>query len=86
MRFRTDKFFVLRLGDRHFRPSPEMEIEIQLLDGGGREVQSVYLKKGDVAPEVNGFAIPPAVIDAAWRQQHGQGDYVDSRGETVPPF
>jgi hypothetical protein len=86
MTFRRDKFFVLRLGERHFRPSPDQEIEVQLLDSRGREVRSVFLKSGDAGRVVDDFEIPPAVIEAAWRQEPGKGDYVNARGESTTPF
>ena len=80
------RFFVLNLGDRDFRPSPQHEYEVQLLDSNGRAKQVGYLTIDQDKLEIEVMPVPFEVIRAAKEQPVGQGDYVDSKGISIDPF
>jgi hypothetical protein len=80
------KYFVLHLDSRDYRPFPEAEFEVQLLNADGEAAGSAYLKAGDVRAEIDGESVPEGVVNAAKRQPLGSGDYVDKDGNSVPAF
>jgi hypothetical protein len=80
------RFFVLHLDERDYKPSPDSKYEIQILDSEGRAKLSGYLEENQTELVVKGFKIPKAVIEAATRQLKGKGDYVNEKGESIPPF
>ena|SRR6266566_3215771 len=90
------RYFVARLDDRSFRPLPEAEFLVQVLneDGEGEiiayiardsnsVVAVVHATKGRLPTE--GHGIPDAVIEAARRRQVGSGEDVNEKGEIVQP-
>jgi hypothetical protein len=80
------RYFVLHLEDRDFKPSPNVKYEIQILDSKGRAKVSGYVVENQNELEVDGKIIPMAVIEAAKRQPKGKGDYVNEFGESIPPW
>ena len=80
------RYFVLHLDDRDFKPSPNVKYEIQILDSKGRAKVSGYVDENQNELEVDGKIIPRAVIEAAQRQQKGKGDYVNEFGESITPW
>ncbi len=79
-------FFVAHLGERGFRPDPLAKYCIQLLDENGQSVEECYVDEHGVPVAPCSFAVPRAVVEAAFRQEHGRGDYVDPAGRSVRPF
>lgn len=80
------RYFVLHLDGRDYRPFPEAEYEVQLLNADGEVERSAYLKAEDTRVEIDGEPVPESVVDAAKRQPAGSGDYVDKDGNSVPAF
>ena len=84
------RYFVMHLTDRDLkdrrRPLSEKRFEIQLLDASGQAVSCGYVDYDQSSLEVDGKAVPFAVIAAARRQATGNGDYVDDCGNSVPVF
>lgn len=80
------RIFILHLGDRDFKPSPQHEYEVQLLDSKGRAKQVGYLTTDQDKLEIEGMLVPFEVIQAAKKQPVGQGDYLDSKGISIDPF
>ena len=82
----SQKFFVLQLSENDPEWGEGFRYEIQILDVQGRGEFVGYLRANDDVLEIEGHAVPEAVIDAARRQARGQGDYVNSEGKSIPPF
>ncbi len=78
-------FFVSNLEERN-RPSTGMRYEIQVLNSAGQAVGCGYVDDQSNTLEIDGQAIPRAVIEAAREQPVGKGDYVDELGNSVPLY
>jgi len=78
-------FFVSNL-EKSNRPSTGMRYEIQVLNDAGEAVGCGYVDDQSDTLEIDGQAIPRAVIEAAREQHVGKGDYVDELGNSVPPY
>jgi hypothetical protein len=79
-------YFVVHLGERGFRPDPRAKYCVQLLDEHGRSAEECYLDESGTAVAPSSFTVPKAVVEAAFRQEYGRGDYVDLDGRAVRPF
>jgi hypothetical protein len=79
-------FFVVHLGESHYRPDPRAKFSIQELDEEGRATVLYFFDEGGNQIGLKAFAGPRAVVEAALRQEYGQGDYVDESGRSVRPF
>jgi hypothetical protein len=79
------RFFVVHLAASD-RPSPDKELEIQLLDTNGRAASTGYAYLNQEEFELDGKIVPKDVLDAARRQKVGQGEYVDAKGESITAF
>jgi hypothetical protein len=96
---RRERYFVRRLDDASYRPTPDAEFEIVVEDDAedrdicayvGRDSNKVIAlihatTKGPVSLPVEGHGIPEAVIEAARQRRVGYGEYVDENGEIVNP-
>lgn len=80
------RYFVVRLSAKDPERAEGFLVEIQILDSQGRGELVGYLREGQSQLEIEGQSVPRAVIEAAWRQPEGQGDYVDPAGNTTTPF
>ena len=80
------RYFVLRLHERDYRPTPEACFVVQLPSPEGGPGATGYLRADQTELVVDGEAIPTAVLNAARRQPYGKGDYVNEKGESIPPF
>jgi hypothetical protein len=90
-----ERYFVLHLDERDFRPHIEARYAVQILNRKGEAEFSVYVdEEGQVLDVARTDAasmrpvpeVPRPVVDAARRQRAGQGDYVDQSGRSVRPF
>ena len=83
---RGQRYFVHHLSERSYRPSLDVKYAVQILDSRGRAKIVGYIGDDEESFEVDGYEIPPVVLEAARRQPYGKGDYVNERGESIPPF
>jgi hypothetical protein len=79
-------YFVMQLADADPQRSSGYEFGIQILDARGRAKSVGYLGSSEKELTVESHVIPQQVIEAAMRQQKGQGDYVNRNGESVHPI
>ncbi len=85
---RQERFFVSHLAETD-RRNKEFPYEIQVLNCDGQAIACGCVDgQSDESDEVeiDGQHIPHPVIEAARRQQIGEGDYVDPLGRSVSPF
>lgn len=80
------RYFVLHLAKPRSGQTSGKPFEIQVLDSRGRGRLLGYAGYTEETLEVGGHSIPKAVLEAARRQPKGQGDYVDSEGNSIPWF
>jgi transposase len=76
-------YFVRRLPATEARPGARFEVQV-LYKSGRSRAEARFDEESIV--EVEGVAIPEAVLEAARRQPPGQGDYVGRDGTSLPPF
>jgi hypothetical protein len=79
------RYFVVHLREED-RPVPEKHFEIQALDSAGRAINYGFIGNESNELYIDGLEVPRPVIEAARRQLIGRGDYVDERGNSIPPF
>ena len=96
---RRERYFVRRLDDASYRPTPDAEFEIVVEDDPqdrdicayvGRDSNQVVAlilatTTGPVSLPIETHGIPEAVIRAARERRIGFGEYVDENGEIVNP-
>lgn len=90
------RYFVRQLDGRSYRPSPDSEYEVQILnaDGegeicayvSGKSNEVLYLvhaSKGRLSVKDHGIPLP--VIEAAKQRRAGDGQYINGDGQIVVP-
>jgi len=80
------RYFVLKLCDRDYRPDASYKYEVQVLDAKGRAKKIGYLRDEDTMLSIEGEEVPQEVIKVAKRQEYGKGDYVNAEGKQIKPF
>ena len=68
------------------QPENGMPFEIQVLNSAGQAVARGYVDEMTTMLEIQGKQIPVEVILAAKQLKTGNGNYVDEKGITLPPF
>lgn len=79
-------YWVLHLDESSYRPSPDVEFAIQLLDKNGQEIGIEYITRFDRQVLITGCQVPSAVVEAAKRQPRSAGAYVNDDGIEIEPF
>lgn len=94
-------YFVCQLGPDNYRPVPEAQYEIQILNEHNEGERSAYLGRhstdilcvvdfvtppGPKLLDPSMVSIPTPVIEAARRRTIGFGERVNEKGEILPPF
>jgi hypothetical protein len=92
----SQRYLIARLDEYDFRPLPDAEFEVQILNADGqgeivaylaqnsnKVIALVHALRGNLPVESHG--IPEAVIEAAQRKTEGFGDYVNEKGEIIQP-
>jgi hypothetical protein len=93
---REQRYFVGKIDSLDYRPSPDAEFEIQILNGNGEGEISAYVgrdsneiialihaSKGPLPPYAHSIPLP--VIEAARQRRAGFGEYVNAKGEIIRP-
>ena len=78
-------YFVSKLQPNERHESGE-RFEVQVLDSHGEAMSVGYIDEDTSELVINGRKIPSPVIEAAKRSVEGQGDYIGSDGNSLPPF
>jgi hypothetical protein len=78
-------FFVRHVLDDSPDKTTDQRFEIQLVDRYGRETARGWVDDSEKPLMIGTVEIPQAVIQAARRQRHGVGDFVDGNGNQVLP-
>jgi hypothetical protein len=93
---RRERYFVACLGEDSYRPSPDADFEVQILNDDNEGEISAYFARDSNVPialihatqgrlPIETHHIPDVVIDAARKRRVGFGEYVDEKGNVVPP-
>jgi hypothetical protein len=80
------RFFVVRLSGRHRGFKAGYQFEVQLLNDDGTAGAVLNFNEPYQDFRMRSFHVPASVMAAAVRQQEGEGDYVDSYGESRRSF
>ncbi|NLI47387.1 MAG: SMI1/KNR4 family protein [Acidobacteria bacterium] len=83
---REREWYFIRKLRSHEQPERRQRIEIQVLDDAGKAEAVGYIDEETDSLEINGVVIPWEILQVAQSKDYGQGDYVDSEGNSIEPF
>ncbi|GEM_PF-1578836 len=82
----TKEWYFVRKLNSHEQPFSAARFEVQILDDDGRAIAIGYLMADTTELLIDDRSVPQPVLEAAKQRTVGQGEYVGSDGQVLPPF